>query len=187
MSIKKVSEIGSLVIRSRAKKVKKINSVLVRKIIFDLTDTMRHINLVGMAAPQIGVGERIFVTEIRKTMLRKDFSMLDPLRVFINPKITKVSKREVNGYEGCGSVAPDSGLFGVVKRPETISVQAFNEVGEKFELETSGLLARIIQHEIDHLNGICFIDRVADTKTLLGRDAYIALTKKKSRILKSKT
>lgn len=178
MAIKKTSEIGSKVIRSRAKDVGKINSPKVRKIISDLTDTMRHENLVGMAAPQIGMGSRIFITEVRKTILRKDISNLDPLRVFINPKIIKTSKNMVGGYEGCGSVAL-GGLFGIVKRPATISILAFDKKGEKFELETSGLLARIIQHEIDHLNGVCFIDKVTDTKKLLGRQEYINLKKKK--------
>ena len=84
----------------------------------------------------------------------------------------------VDGYEGCGSVA-SGGLFGLVKRPETISIQASNENGEKFELETSGLLARIIQHEVDHLNGVCFIDKITDTKKLLGREEYIKFGKKK--------
>lgn len=178
MGIKKTSEIGSKVIRSCAKEIKNPSSPGVKKIISNLTDTMRHENLVGMAAPQIGIGSRIFISEVRKTILRKNISKLDPLRVFINPVITKSSKKLVDGYEGCGSVA-SGGLFGIVKRPETISVQAINENGEKFELETSGLLARIIQHEIDHLNGICFIDKITDTKKLLGREEYIKFGKKK--------
>lgn len=178
MAIKKTSEIGNKVIRSRSKEVEKITSLRVKKIIVDLVDTMRHVNLVGMAAPQIGIGSRIFVTEIRKTITRKNISKPDPLKVFINPKITKTSKKLVDGYEGCGSVA-SGGLFGIVRRPETVSVRAFDETGEKFELETSGLLARIIQHEIDHLDGICFIDKVTDTKKLLGRQEYIKMGRKK--------
>jgi peptide deformylase len=178
MAIKKTSEIGSKVIRTKAEKVSNVSSAKVKKIITDLTDTMRHENLVGMAANQIGVGRRIFVTEVRKTRFRKNVSSLDPLRVFINPVITKVSKNTVEGYEGCGSVA-SAGLFGIVKRPETVSVRAMNENGEEFELETSGLLARIIQHEVDHLNGICFIDRVTDTKKLLGRGEYLKTLKKR--------
>ena len=174
MAIKKTSEIGSVVIRSRAKEVTKIPSAKIRKILNDLADTMRHGNLVGMAAPQIGIGSRIFVTEIRKTAFRKDISTLDKLRVFINPKITKVSKKTVEDYEGCGSIA-SGGLFGIVKRPETISIHAYSELGEEFELDTSGLLARVIQHEIDHLNGVCFIDKITDTKKLLGRNEYLKL------------
>lgn len=180
MAIRKTSEIGSVVIRTRAKEIDGTPSTRVNKIIVDLTDTMRHTNLVGMAAPQIGVGSRIFVTEIRKTILRKDISLLDPLRVFINPKITKTSKKLVSDYEGCGSVA-NGGLFGPVMRPETIAVRVHDQKGEEFEFETSGLLARIIQHEIDHLNGVCFIDRITDTKKLLGREEYIKMRKAKNK------
>lgn len=181
MAIKKTSEIGSKVIRSRAKNVSKISSAEVKKIITNLIDSMRDKGLVGMAAPQIGVGSRIFVTEVRKTKLRKNVAMLDPLRIFINPKITRTSKKLVNGYEGCGSIA-SGGLFGVVRRPETVSVRAFDQNGEEFELETSGLLARIIQHEVDHLNGICFIDKITDTKKLLGREEYLKMRKKELKL-----
>ncbi len=185
MAIKKTSQIGSSVIRTRAKEVDTVSSVRVKKIVADLTHTMRHTNLVGMAAPQIGVGSRIFVTEIRKTILRKDIRLLDSLRVFINPKITKFSKKLVADYEGCGSIA-QGGLFGPVMRSETIAVRAHDQKGEEFELETSGLLARIIQHEMDHLNGICFIDRVSDTKKLLGRDEYIKMRKEKNKTNRGK-
>lgn len=178
MAIKKISEIGSEVIRSRATELGEITPSKLTKLIVDLTDTMRHENLVGIAAPQIGLGVRVFLTEVRKTKNRKDITEIDSLRVFINPEIISFSKKQVDGYEGCGSIA-HGGLFGVVKRPETICVQAFNENGEAFELETGGLLARIIQHEVDHLNGICFIDHVTDTKKLLGREEYLKMKKLK--------
>lgn len=181
MAIKKTSEIGSKIIRSRAKHVKGLTSAKLKKIIKDLTDTMRHEGLVGIAAPQIGVGSRIFITEVRKTKYRKNISELDSLRVFINPKIKKFSKKMIDGYEGCGSVA-NGGLFGIVKRSKTVFVKAVNENGEKFEMETSGLLARIIQHEIDHLNGVCFIDKITDTKKLLGRQEYLDMRKKESKL-----
>lgn len=176
MAIKKISEIGSEVIRSKATELGEITSAKLKKLITDLTDTMRHEGLVGIAAPQIGIGMRVFLTEVRKTKSRKDITEIDPLRVFINPEITHVSKKQVDGYEGCGSIA-NGGLFGTVMRPETISVQAFNEHGEPFELETGGLLARIIQHEVDHLNGICFIDHITDTKKLLGKEEYLKMKK----------
>jgi peptide deformylase len=178
MSVKKISVIGSPVIRTRAKELGAVPPLKLRKIISDLTDTMRDANLVGIAAPQIGVSSRVFLSEIRKTKTRKDISELDQLRVFVNPVLVRTSKKQVEGYEGCGSVAR-GGLFGIMKRPESIVVRAHNEHGDEFEIETGGLLARIIQHEIDHLNGICFIDKVSDTKSLLGREEYIKLKKKK--------
>jgi peptide deformylase len=164
---------------NKSKRTQNYHSSETQKIIQDLSDTMRHQGLVGIAAPQIGIGSRIFLTEVRRTKNRKDITELDPLRVFVNPQIVSLSKRLVEGYEGCGSVAQGN-LFGIVKRPETIVLQATDEYGEPFTLQTSGLLARIIQHEIDHLNGVCFIDKVSDTKTLLGRGEYLK-TKKQNK------
>ena len=103
MAIKKISEIGSAVIRTRAKKVTEDSPKKLKQIIADLTDTMRHAGLVGIAAPQIGIGSRIFLTEIRKTKTRKNLLQLDVLRVFINPELVHVSKKQVNDYEGCGA------------------------------------------------------------------------------------
>lgn len=176
MAIKKTFEIGNEVVRAKAKPVEAITGAKVKKIITDLTDTMRAGDLVGMAAPQIGVSSRIFITEIRKTKARKYVDGGETLTVFINPTITKVSKKLVEDYEGCGSVA-NGELFGPVKRPETVAVHAWNEQGEEFELETSGLLARVIQHEYDHLEGVCFIEKVTDNKKLMGIHEYIKMRK----------
>jgi peptide deformylase len=140
---------------------------------------MRHHNLVGMAAPQIGRSLRIFVTEIRKTTYRKNISDVDAVRVFINPRLVEKSKQQVVGYEGCGSVA-SALLFGPVKRPRTVTVSAQDAEGRRLQLKATGLLARVIQHENDHLNGIVFLDRVTDTRKLLGREEYIGLPKKRS-------
>lgn len=144
----------------------------------DLIDSMRHHELVGMAAPQIGKGVRIFVTEIRKTKLRKGESIknVDPLRVFVNPRVLSVSKKEAKGWEGCGSVA-SAGLFGMVRRPTSVTVEALDENGKKFRLKASNLLARVIQHEVDHLNGIVFADK-ADTKTYMSKNEYLKLKAK---------
>lgn len=171
MVTKKIFQIGSNPIRSRSKGVKDVQSKKTQRIIQDLVDTMRDQNLVGMAAPQIGEQVRIFVSEVRKTTYRRN-SKRDTLRVFINPSIKKYSKRKVDGYEGCGSVGAST-LFGPVKRSEMIIVQALDSRGQLFELKALGLLARIIQHEIDHLNGIVFLNRVKDTRKLLGKEEYI--------------
>jgi len=178
MAVKKTSQIGERVIRTKAKAVKDSLSKEVQKTIKDLVDSMRDKDLVGMAAPQIGKGERIFVTEIRETKYRKRAKKRDPdpLRIFINPKVVSFSKKEVKDFEGCGSVV-SAGLFGVVQRPESLVVRALNENGEKFELEAKGLLARIIQHEMDHINGVVFTDK-ADPKTLIGKDQYLENQKK---------
>ena len=174
--VKKTIQIGNKVLRAKATSTKNVKSASVKKLVNDLVDSMRASNLVGIAAPQIGKSVRIFVTEIRKTKTRSNIE-LDGLRVFINPKIISVSKKKVRGWEGCGSVA-EGGLFAVVPRPQSVEIEAYDAQGEKFILKSSGLLARIIQHENDHLNGIMFTD-IADMNTLVSRDAYLKIKKKK--------
>lgn len=171
MIIKEVTQVGNPIIRNRSKQVTNFKDKEVLKLVKDLTDSMRHHGLVGMAAPQIGVNLRIFVSEIKKTKFRKPKD-LDGLRVFINPKILNFSIKKASGYEGCGSVA-DSGLFGSVTRPEKVIVKAFDSKGNIFELKAKGLLARIIQHEIDHLDGKVFLDILKDTKSLKSRSEYL--------------
>ncbi len=146
-----------------------------------LIDSMRHHGLVGMAAPQIGKSERIFVTEVRKTAARKRLSSKDEdkLRVFINPTITSFSKRETKGWEGCGSVASGK-LFGEVKRPNSVTVKANDRTGKEFEFKASNLVARVIQHEMDHLNGKVFTDK-ADAASYMSKNEYLKLRERTSK------
>ena len=176
MIINKVIQVGNSIIRNKSKAVKKIASKYNNKVITNLVDSMGHFGLVGMAAPQIGINLRIFVSKITKTKFRKP-TETDPLRVFVNPKIIFKSKKLVLGYEGCGSVA-ESGLFARIPRHNNIIVEAYDQSGCKFKLQTAGLLARIIQHEIDHLDGKIFLDRLENPSTLMSKNEYL-LTKKK--------
>lgn len=179
MIVKKATQVGNKLIRARAVEITNLQSVSTKKVVRDLIDSMRHHELVGMAAPQIGKSVRIFVTEIKKTKLRKGDSVKneDPLRVFINPRLVLSSKKQSKGWEGCGSVA-SANLFGMVKRPSSVVVDAWNLQGEKFRLKADRLLSRVIQHEMDHLNGIVFSDK-ADTKTYMSRNEYLKLRARK--------
>lgn len=178
MIIKEVIQVGNPLIRVKAKKVSSPRSKKIQQIITNLVDSMRYYNLVGMAAPQIGKSFRIFVSEIRETKFRKNQNIknTDKLRVYINPKIVWCSKKRITGYEGCGSVA-FSNIFGKVRRPKSIIVQAQNRDGKNFKLKANNLLARIIQHECDHLNGIVFTDK-ADPKSYMSRNEYLTRFKK---------
>lgn len=176
MIIKNIIQAGNPFLRKKAKIVKNINSSKVKKATKDLIDTMRGSDLIGISAPQIGQDFRIFVTELRKT-INRDIKDRDNLRIFINPKIIRISKKESMGHEGCGSVG-SAQIFGSVKRPNKIIVEALNEKGEKFIINAKGLLARVIQHEFDHINGILFTDKVFDYKKLMSREEYKKLSKK---------
>ncbi len=167
-----------MVIRSRSVEVSNPTSKSTQRVVTDLIDSMRHHDLVGMAAPQIGKAVRVFVTEIRQTKLRKsDNANLDPLKVFINPKILSVSKKAAKDWEGCGSVAT-ANLFGMVKRPISLEIEAVDEHGMKFRLKAKNLLARVIQHELDHLNGTLFVD-TADSKTYMSKSEYLKMRAKR--------
>ncbi len=178
MVIKKVTQVGNKVIRQKAKAVKDVCQKPVQEIVKNLIDSMRYHNLVGMAAPQIGKNARIFVSEIRPTKFRKNINPKEVgLKIFINPKIISFSKRTVLGWEGCGSIA-HSDLFGLVPRAKSVTVTAFDENGEKFTLVAKDLLARIIQHENDHLDGVLFIDK-SDPKTFMSGDEFKKMKGKK--------
>ncbi len=170
MTVKKSVQIGDPVLRETAVEIEDVETSYMQAIITDLIETMRADNLIGMAAPQIGESVRIFVTEIRETEFRTA-AEASPLTVYINPEIYWVSHETEMGWEGCGSVA-NSGLFGEVKRAKEIKVKFTDETGVSREIEASGLLARVIQHENDHLNGIIFTD-LCDPKSLVSREWYI--------------
>lgn len=123
-----------------------------RALACDMIDTMRAANGVGLAAPQVGVSKRIIVAE--------DMENTKGALVFVNPVI--IRRRGKSSFcEGCLSV-PD--ITSEIIRPESIVVEALDIDGERIKIDTGGLLARVIQHEIDHLDGILFIDRVGFLK-----------------------
>jgi peptide deformylase len=175
MIIQKITQAGNPILRKKADSVKDFKSQKTKKTIKDLIDTMRSGSFIGIAAPQIGQSFRIFITEIRKTANRK-IEDKDELRVFINPRIVIFSKKTSIGYEGCGSVG-NAQIFGPVKRADEITIEALNEKGEKFVLKAQDLLARVVQHEFDHLNGILFTDKISDYKKIMSRDEYRKLSK----------
>ena len=101
----------------------------------------------GLAAPQIGELKRLFICHIPD----------DNPRVFVNPEIVQTSEEQVLLEEGCLSIP---GIYAEILRPRQVTVQAWNEKGKPFTIDADGLLARVVQHELDHLNGILFVDRL---------------------------
>lgn len=151
--------LGDPVLRQRAVEVKEI-SAETRRLVSDMFETMYAEEGVGLAAPQVGISERIIVVDPQQ----------DDLAAFalINPEITETGKETEKGEEGCLSIP---GLRDIVERSYHIVVRGLTPEGEQRELTLEGLPARIIQHEVDHLDGILFIDRVSalKRKLLLGK------------------
>jgi len=176
MIIKEIIQIGNPVLSRKSDLVTKINSKETKKVVKNLVDSMRFHGLIGISASQIGEKLRIFVTEVRDTKYRN--LEKDQLRVYINPEIIWSSKKEVVIYEGCGSVAYAK-LFGPVKRPEKIEIQAFDEMGNTFSFKADGMLSRVIQHEYDHLFGIEFTEKITDIRLIMSSEEYKKIANKK--------
>ena len=145
-----VITLGDALLRKKAEPVKPINAEIV-KIAEEMIETMRQSKGVGLAAPQVGLMKRIFVIHIEG----------DIPRIFINPSIVATSQETVKQEEGCLSLPV---VWADVVRPEAVRVQALNEKGRPFTIETSGVLARVILHEYDHLEGVLFIYRLSEVK-----------------------
>ncbi len=136
--------------KSKTFLVKEIIEPKWQKFSQDLAKTMIDKDGVGLAAPQVGVNKRVIAVNTK-----------DGVLVMFNPQIKKKSWRTEWGIEGCLSVP---GVFGQVKRAKKIICQYWSKGGEKKKITAQGLLARVIQHEIDHLDGILFIDKAKDIK-----------------------
>jgi len=161
--IQKIVQYGHPVLRKRGERVNAITPAI-QSLIADLIETMHDAHGIGLAAQQIGHSFQVTVVDVRSadrpSTLELDKKPADvdkfmPL-VLINPQVKPVGE-EMAGAEGCLSF-PE--IFGNIKRAETIDVTALNEKGQTMEFRCGGLLSRAIQHEVDHLNGILFIDRM---------------------------
>lgn len=144
----KIVTIPDPVLRAKAASVPlaDLATPALRQRIADMVETMETADGIGLAAPQIGLSQRLFIVATK-----------DGAKVFINPKITKTSFLKVVMEEGCLSIP---GVFGTVKRPRRVTIQALDIDGKQFLLEAEGLFARVIQHEYDHINGVLFTDKV---------------------------
>ncbi|XP_061784026.1 peptide deformylase, mitochondrial isoform X1 [Nerophis lumbriciformis] len=168
-----VCQVGDPVLRSRAAAVDPaaIRGPDVQEVINTLVKVLRKFECVGLSAPQIGIPLRILALEYPQKMLleclpasRKvcDISV-QPLRIFINPELRVLDRNTVIFQEGCESI---SGFSGAVPRYLSVEVSGLNENGETVTWQTTGWPARILQHEMDHLDGVLYIDRM-DSKTFI--------------------
>ncbi len=157
------------VLKRRAEEVEEFNSEL-KELVNDMFETMYERGGVGLAANQIGVLKRVFVIDLNSGKERQGEEKL----VFVNPEILD-SEGEIVHEEGCLSLP---GLYKKVKRAAKVKVKAFDLEGKEFELECEGLLARAIQHELDHLNGILFIDRLSPLQKRLALEKFKKLRKR---------
>ena len=156
MALRKIVTLPDAVLRRKARTITKADKNL-QTLIDDMVETMREAPGVGLAAPQIGLSERLIVVEYFERPEDEEKEEA-PKKVWavLNPEIVKASEETVMGVEGCLSIP---GLVGEVERHASIQVKGLNRHGKPVKIKAEGWLARIFQHEIDHLNGILFPDR----------------------------
>jgi peptide deformylase len=152
MAVRDVITIPHETLVTKARKVKEFDADL-RQLVGDMVETMREAPGVGLAAPQVNARQRVIVVEYGD---EEDEEAPRKLYTVVNPEITRRSNETVFGIEGCLSV-PE--FVGEVERAEEVTVKGQNPYGKPMKIKASGWLARIFQHEIDHLDGVLFLDR----------------------------
>ncbi len=157
------------VLKKEAQRVEDFNSEL-RELVGDMFDTMYKKGGVGLAANQVGVLKRVFIVDLNSGKEGQGREKL----VFINPEIIHSEGEDV-AQEGCLSLP---GLWKKVKRAKRVVIKAQDLEGREFQMEAEGLLARALQHELDHLNGIVFIDRLSPLQRRLALEKYKKLKRK---------
>ena len=158
-----IVRLGHPALRTPAQAVAKqdIASPQLERLIDDLVETMRAAGSVGLSAPQVGIGQQVFVYEIPDDPEVPGDAV--PLKVILNPMLVAQPGRLVYDWEGCTSV-PD--LRGLVPRHPSVRIRGLDRAGESVDAVASGLEGRVIQHEYDHLNGMLFLDRMRDLRSL---------------------
>ena len=156
MAILKIKKYPDPILRRKCQGVKEVTEEI-KNLGWDIVETIEENEGIGLAAPQIGELKRVIVIHpIKERSPEEKSKKLS--QVFINPEIIKRSKETIIDEEGCLSFP---GLFLKIKRAKEVEVEALDEKGEKVQIKAEGLPARILQHEIDHLDGILFIDKIS--------------------------
>jgi peptide deformylase len=155
MALRKIITLPEPVLRRKARTINTFDKNL-QTLIDDMIETMREAPGVGLAAPQVNISERLIVVEYGEEEDEETESQPKKLYIMINPEIVKKSEETLMGVEGCLSIP---NLVGEVERHAAIQVKGLNRHGKPIKIKAEGWLARIFQHEIDHLNGILFPDR----------------------------
>ncbi len=158
-----IKTLGADVLREQASDVTEFGPEL-KRLTSEMFMVMKRGEGIGLAAPQVGVLKNVFVVQLADGIPR----------VFVNPEIIETSLEQSPYEEGCLSVP---GIYADVIRPDRVRVQAYTEEGKRFTVDASGLLARVIQHEHDHLKGVLFVDRLPETK----RERVLRMYKKRYR------
>jgi peptide deformylase len=169
MTVREILQIGNPVLRRRSSKITRFDGAL-SSLVEDMAETMHAAKGVGLAAPQIGVSKRLIIVEMPDD---EEYDHPGERFVLCNPEIVKASRETEIGQEGCLSVA---GYVGWVERAEQVIVRGLDLQGKKMQMKAQGYLARAFQHEIDHLNGVLYVD-LAEEGSVMTLEEFEQMTK----------
>ena len=172
MSIRKIIKMGNPVLREIAKPILKedILSEITKELILDMRDTLESLDGIGIAAPQIGVSKQLAIIKIPENSERYPESVASKEYIIINPKISYIDKTMQGFWEGCLSVP---GLRGYVERPKKIQIDYLDNSASNCIIEVEDFLATVFQHELDHLFGCLYVDKVRDITKLVYEDEML--------------
>ena len=173
----KIEMLGSPVLRQQAEEVTEIDDEL-RTLVADMFETMYLAEGIGLAGPQVGVLKRVIVVDV------KDEEEVSHRFALVNPRIAREGREKEKAEEGCLSIP---GLAAHVERPISVTVEGLDESGHAVCIEADGLLARCLQHEIDHLDGILFIDHLSALKRSMLLKKYRAQQAEENAAAEKKT
>ncbi len=161
MAILEVITPKNPILRQKAEPITEFEDQVLQQLIDDMVETMVKAPGVGLAAPQVAVSKRLIVVRLPDDEhSREEYGdAAGVLYVVINPEIVKQSREKTSGVEGCLSIP---GYFGAVDRSVTAKITGYDRHGKPFKIKATGWLARVFQHEIDHLDGILFIDHATE-------------------------
>lgn len=159
MAVRPVLKMGEPLLRQVAAAVQRFDAELTA-LVADMNDTMRALHGAGLAAPQIGVGQRVVIFEVNANPRYPDVAPV-PYTVLINPELTPLGEEQDEGWEGCLSVP---GLRGLVPRFKRLRYRGSDIEGAPIDRTVEGFHARVVQHEVDHLDGILYPQRVRDLR-----------------------
>lgn len=163
-----IIQLGDPLLRAKAKAVENIQDWRIQKLIDDLITTVKQANGVGIAAPQVAASDRLFIIASRPNPRYPNAPEMEPTPM-INPKILAKSTETIDGWEGCLSIP---GIRGLVPRSQVIEVEYTDRNGKLQKQELTDFVARIFQHEYDHLDGIVFLDRLKSTGDIVTEHEY---------------
>lgn len=166
--ILQISQLGNPVLRRKSQFVQNIQDDRIQQLIDNLISTVQHAHGVGIAAPQVARGDRLFIVASRPNLRYPQAPKMEPTAM-INPRIVASSTETVKDWEGCLSIP---GIRGLVPRSRSIEIEYTSRDGQLHKQELTDFVARIFQHEHDHLDGIMFLDRVENTRELMTEDEY---------------